>query len=244
MKSVSRALSLLSQFSENPEPKALGVIAADAGFDKATTRRMLVSMLEFGLIEQDPNNRKYTLGPGILPLARAREKQYPILPVAEKVIYELAEETGETTHFSVHVQNSMTVLRVAESMHAVRVHVPEGSVLPLHTSGAGIAYLSACDDATIDTILSVDLKRYTRNSYASAQAVRDSVKEAKALGYAQTAQTFEAGVFGIAMPVHRGDGMIAGVIGVATPSERTSAQAINRVVGCLKPAVARMESLI
>jgi len=244
MKSVSKALSLLSQFTVSATPKPLGAIAADAGLDKATTRRMLVAMCEFGIVEQDPSTRKYTLGPAVLSFARSREALHPIQNISEEIITEVAGRTGETAHFSVPTKSGMSVLRVAESPRTIRAHIDEGAILPFHTTGAGIAYLSACDAATVDRILSGDLASYTPDSYTTPQQVRDAIAEARSLGHAATSQTFGIDSSGLAVPVLLHDGRIAGVIGVTTPSERMNSRVRQAIVERLRMASEKIAMML
>ena len=244
MKTVSKALSLLVQFSVNATPKSLGAMATDAGLDKATTRRMLVAMRDFGMIEQDPKTRKYTLGTGILPLARAREALRPVRTVTGQMVRAIADQTGETAHFSVPGQDGLSVLCVAESSKPIRAYVAEGSVLPFHTTGGGIAYLSKCDDTVLDRILSAELPGYAPNSYTDPDRVRDAIAEARSLGYAATNQTFNEQSSGLAVPVMRSDGLIAGVLAVTTPSERMNSRSREKIVGCLMKASAKATSML
>ncbi|MFT5111764.1 MAG: DNA-binding IclR family transcriptional regulator [Parasphingorhabdus sp.] len=70
MQTTDKALSLLSQFSESRPQIGLSEFARLARFDKATTRRLLISLIRNGLVEQHPETRKYRLGASILSLAR------------------------------------------------------------------------------------------------------------------------------------------------------------------------------
>lgn len=244
MKTVTKALSLLQQFVVTAEPKSLGSIAAEAELDKATTRRMLLSMCKFGFIEQNPVTREYALGPAILPLARAREKQRPLTSVVEYFVQQISKDTGETAHFSVHAQNAMSVLCVAESNKTIRAHLTEGSLLPCHTTGAGIAYLSACDDALVSEITKSELIGTTPFSYTTETAVLAAVSEARNLGYSLTEQTFEEDLCGISVPVFQGNDVLAGVIGVTTPIQRMNVDAKDRIVKCLQQSARQISNAL
>lgn len=244
MKTVSKALSLLSQFSESAEPRSLGVMAETAGLDKATTRRMLVSLVDFGMVEQVPATREYTLGPGVLPLARSREAYRPLQVVAQDMIAGIARDTGETTHFSVAAQHALSVLCVAESSQPIRVHISEGALLPLHSSGAGIAYLSASPDRVVSKVLSSDLPGSAKNSYTTPERVLAAIKEAQTQGVAITSQTHDEDVCGIAIPVRAGTGTLVGAIGVATPLHRMDEKTRTQIVARLKAAAGELARLL
>ena len=57
MSTVDKAISLLDLFSVETPEHGLTEIARRSGFDKATTRRLLVSLARHGFIEQDVGTR-------------------------------------------------------------------------------------------------------------------------------------------------------------------------------------------
>ncbi len=87
MSTVAKAVALLDVLGRGEPERALADLARVAGFDKATTRRLLVALIEQGLVEQDAESRLYRLGVGIARLALLRETQFPFLrtatPIAE-----------------------------------------------------------------------------------------------------------------------------------------------------------------
>lgn len=220
------------------------VLAETAGLDKATARRMLMSLVDFGMIEQIPATREYTLGPGVLPLARAREAYRPLQVVAQEITAGIARATGETTHFSVAAQNAISVLCVAESSKPIRAHISEGELLPLHTTGAGIAYLSASSEQIVKKVLSSDLPGSTTFSYTTPDRVLAAIEEARAQGVAITSQTHDDGVCGIAIPVRAGNGTLVGAIGVATPVNRMNEKTRALIVARLKAAATELAKLL
>ena len=234
MKSVTKALGLLQQFTHDPELKSLGQIASVARLDKATTRRMLLALCEFGLLEQNVKTRNYSIGPAVLPLARAREKFKPVLSMVEPMVQQISTDVGETAHFSVFSQKALSVVVVAQSPKTIRVHISEGSKLPLHTSGAGIAFLAASSDETVERLLNQELRKYTPHSYTSVQAVYEAVAAARTKGYAFTQQTYEEDVCGISTAITDDAGLVAGIISVATPIQRMNKEVEEKIVDKLQ----------
>lgn len=220
MSTVSKALTLLNLFTQGSTDAALGELAAQAGIDKATTRRMLVTLCEFGFVEQDPASRKYRIGPAVLPLARARERVRPLLSIVEAELHAIRDDLDETTHFSVAGRHALTVVRVIESRKSMRVHIDEGDKLPLCNTAAGIAYLASVNEGDLLKFLGNDLGASTAHSFTDPQAVRAAIAQARTEGIAATSQTFEEQVCGIGVAVRDGAGKVLGAIGVATPLHR------------------------
>ncbi len=100
VRAVSRALAVLRAFRQDQPSLALAEIAAAAQLDRATARRMLLTLIEEGLVRQDPSTQRYTLTLRVLELAAAvptgglREEARPVM-------LRLARETGATVFLSV-----------------------------------------------------------------------------------------------------------------------------------------------
>lgn len=242
VKTVTKALSLLDLFLETPGRQSLGALAESAGLDKATARRMLVAMCDYGLVEQDGASRLYALGPRVLPLARAREADRPLLSVVDPEVRAVAAALGETCHFSLPAHGALSVLCVAEADRPIRVHVREGSTLPLHTTGAGIAFLAASDDSVVERVLAGPMPAAVPGSYVTPAVVRAAVADARRLGYARTDQTFEADVTGTARVVRDGRGAVVGALGVAMPVHRMTPEVEAQTLARLEQAVDRLTS--
>ena len=100
MGTVSKALSLLDILASSQGPKGLSGIAAAAGFDKATTRRLLVELANSGYVVQNNDNRDYELGPALQVLGRIREDRFSLYRTILPFVRTLAERTDETVHAS------------------------------------------------------------------------------------------------------------------------------------------------
>ncbi|RUW97142.1 IclR family transcriptional regulator, partial [Mesorhizobium sp. M8A.F.Ca.ET.059.01.1.1] len=100
MSTVGKAISLLELFTVAEPELGLSDLARRSGFDKATTRRLLVALTGHGLVEQDAATRHYRLGAGLSRLARIREARFPFLQTAVPLVRDLASATAETVHLS------------------------------------------------------------------------------------------------------------------------------------------------
>ena len=134
MKTVDRAMQVLATFTERRPEIGLSDLARATNIDKATTRRLLISLLKHGMVEQN-KNRDYRLGPGVLGLAKIREASVPIEKIVQPILEHLSSESGETAHFSMLTGNTITNISIIESEHANRVIMDAGdihSVLTCH----------------------------------------------------------------------------------------------------------------
>ena len=223
MGTVSKALGLLGILAQPDARHGLTEIARLSGYDKATTRRLLVELKDQGFVEQDEQTRAYLLGPTLLMLGRAREDRFPFLKIALPVVRSLAEASGETAHASEYAAGAMASVCSQESDKSNRVIVPDGERLPLHATASGLAYLSASAAGFVDAILGKALPGYATNTLTDPDALRRLIATARGQGYALCNQLRADGVCSVASPILGPRGTPVGAIAVAMPSVRADA---------------------
>ena len=176
MSTVGKAVSLLKMFTAIEPEIGLSELARAAGFDKATTRRLLVSLADHGLIEQDAISRRYRLGAGLSRLARIRDVHFPFVQVAEPITRELAAETGETVHLSEFSAGALLTVHVELSARANRVNVDVGQVLPLHGTASGLICLAFSRPDVLERHFQAPLAAYTQHTITNRDKVMDAVR--------------------------------------------------------------------
>ena len=229
MSTVAKAISLLEMLGSGAPETALADLAKGAGFDKATTRRLLVSLIAQGLVEQDETTRLYRLGAGLTRLALMREAQFPFLRMAVPAVEALAARTGETVHLSEYTKRGLLTVHVIESAKANRVSVRLGEVLPMHATASGIAFLAFADDGTRTAVLAGPMPAFTPFTIGDAALLAEHAAAARARGHSIGAQGFEEGVMSVAAPILGADGHAIGTIAVAAPRVRTQQSDIERL---------------
>ena len=229
MSTVAKAISLLEMLGHGTPETALADLAKGAGFDKATTRRLLVSLIAQGLVEQDETTRLYRLGAGLTRLALMREAQFPFLCMAVPAVEALAAQTEETVHLSEHSRRGLLTVHVIESTRANRVSVPLGEVLPMHATASGIAFLAFAEERTRAAVLAGPMPAFTPFTIGDTTMLAEHVAAARARGYSIGAQGFEEGVMSVAAPILGADGFAIGTIAIAAPRVRTQKSDIERL---------------
>lgn len=228
MSTVAKAVSLLEALGADAPELGLADLARRAGFDKATTRRLLVSLIEGGLVEQDELSRNYRLGAGLSRLALLREAKFPFRSTALPVVERLAQETGETVHLSEYSSRGLVSVHVIESTKANRVSVPVGMILPLHATASGIALLAFAAKKLREATANGALEAFTQHTVGEPAKLLEMVEAARARGYSTSAQGFEEGVFSVASAILGPDGLAVGALAVAAPQVRIRKGDIER----------------
>jgi DNA-binding IclR family transcriptional regulator len=225
MQTVDKAVELLGYFSERQPEFGLSELARVAGFDKASTRRLLLALIKHDYIEQNPRTRAYRLGAGVLRLARIRETTTPLEAITTPLLEELVETTGETAHFSLRSGGSISTVGLVETTKSNRIHFVLGEEGSLHATASGIVCLAYSDSSATNEILQNGLQAYTVNTITDARRFREMLKVVARQGYHINQEMFEQGVCSIAAPVFNETLEPIGAIAVAAPSSRFDEQA-------------------
>lgn len=229
MSTIGKAMALLDTFGLDEPDLGLTEIARATGFDKATTRRLLVQLSAHGMIEHDPVSRRYRLGPAVVRLSRIRDVHFPFLEVARPFVQSLAEETGETTHLSEFDSGYLNSTFVAESSRANRVSVSVGARLPLNGTASGLAWLAHAPDSYVETYLSKPLESHTRFTLTDPLLLRSVLMETRTRGYSVSVQGHEEGVYSTGAPIFGRDRTPIGAVAIACPLVRTDSSSSSRL---------------
>ena len=238
MGTVSKALLLIDILSGPEARLGLTEIARASGFDKATTRRLLVELKANGFVEQDETRRDYMLGPALLRFGRLREARFPYARIADPVVRALAEATGETAHASEYGGGVLASIAVQASDKSNRVIVELGEHFPLHATASGLAVLSASPAAVVDAVLAKALARFSDQTQTDPARIAALVEQTRARGYALSDQLKERGVHSVAAAIRSPTGLPVGAVAVAMPSVRATPDAVAKAGALVRDAAA------
>jgi DNA-binding IclR family transcriptional regulator len=244
MKTVDKAMGLLSHFTPTQPEIGLSELARLADLDKATTRRILKSLIKHHFIEQNQITKAYRLGSGFLHLARVREATTPITAIATQTVDWLCETTHETAHASVAGPSALITIAHKEPHRGTVVMIDPTEPLPFHATASGIAFLAFNEPDLMEAALRQQLGKYTKFTETDPDAIRQRVLKAKEDGFYLNEHGFESDVAGLAMPYFNADGSAAGAIAVAMPITRKSDELVTKVKRNVAAASARITTAI
>ena len=227
MGTVSKALGLLDILKTPEEQLGLTEISRVAGFDKATTRRLLLELMSNGFVEQDETNKNYVLGPALQVLGRAREERFPVFKTIYPIVRNLAEATDETVHATEYSSFMLISICAQESTKSNRVSLTLGQKLPLHATASGQAFLAASQPAFVESFMKRPRTKFTAQTPMDDEQLRSLIKATKARGYSVSNQSMEDGIHSVAAAFRNLNGKPIGTIAIAMPSIRADVKKIN-----------------
>jgi len=231
MATVDNALRLLNLFSQGHSEIGLTEFKALSGFDKGTTHRYLKSLKALGYLEQNAATKAYRLGPTIVRLAAIREQTFPLTKIVAMHVDALAERTGELVHASLKTDEGMSSLHHKDGgISGARVGFDPAEILPMHATSSGIAVLAFGSPDLLENLAQSSFEKFTENTNTAFTAVKETVRQARNLGFSHMSQSYEAEVTSVGLPFFDNSGEAIGAISVATPRFRMTDEFRNEIL--------------
>jgi len=205
---VTRAVAVLRLLSRSRAPLGLTAIAQALDLVPSTALHILRALAAERLLQVDPQTKRYRLGVGLLPLARAVQEGGDFPSLVRPMLDELSARYGVTA-IGVELPDldHMVVVALSRSQAPVRLHVDVGSRFPALISATGrcLAAFSGQPWPEIE-------KRFRRLRWHNApgyETWRKEVEQARRQGYSIDRGNYISGVTIVAVPVLGARGTIS-----------------------------------
>ena len=218
IKSLVKAISVMKSFDPNNPELGVSDMAQRVGLSKPTANRILATLVYGGLLEQNAQTSKYMIGSGLFNLGSLFLLTRDIVKVAEPIIKELSELTGEVVN--VHIRDksySIIVLR-EESKHTFRFAHHVGSFFPAYAVAAGKALLSELTDAEIDHLYPREkLTPLTAKTLATRKELKKELEQVRETGVAFNREQSRESVESVAAVIRDAGGTAVAAMSIAAP---------------------------
>ncbi|MGI5466920.1 IclR family transcriptional regulator [Streptomyces sp. CA-132043] len=213
LSSAAKTLRVLRALAGLETPRKLSGIADRAGVPKATTHRLLATLIEEGYARADGDGR-YGIGPELRALAAE------VLPEdatgIEAVLRALQQRLGQTVHLAALSGGSATYTHKVDPGHAYRIATEVGMALPLHASAAGkvlLAHLPADEAAAL--LDRAGLPARTPRTITDRDRLAAQLATVRERGFATEYEEADGAVCSVAAPVLDGEGYPMGAVSVS-----------------------------
>jgi IclR family transcriptional regulator, acetate operon repressor len=199
MRSLERALLIISVLQRIRTPMKLTDVAREAELHIATTQRILNVLTKFNYVQQEPAG--YTMGIASVLNAHAFLVSDTLSLVATPVLQQLTITTGLTASLSVRVGFNQVLLVRIEGEHPLRYQLPVGEQLPLHLGGARVL-AAAMSEADLDQLISsLPAIKLVSGEVLTTQDFRSTLNQIRSQGFAVGSNQRELGAASAAVPV-------------------------------------------
>ena len=205
MNSIEKALEILKTFPPGNKPMGTVEISTKLGFHKATTSRILLTLTRKGILTQDPETKKFHLGPSALDIGRAvlDSLSGDIAAIARHHIDQLRDELGETVVLEQFMVESTVIIHMAEGLQRVRLAGGIGDRLPMNATAGAKAILAFLDpEVALELIEShAAFESFTPKTITDTDQLMTQLQEIREKGYASDSEETEYGISAVGVPV-------------------------------------------
>jgi len=239
VQSVDRAVSVMEFLSRNGWT-GVTEVANELGIHKSTAYRLLTTLRDRGLVEQDAVTEKYRLGFGVVLLASTVTADLDVLRCGRPVCERLSEQTQETVTVAVLEGDDAVVIHQSISKVSALSVDWTGRHTPLHATAAGKIFLAHMTADQQRRVLRRPLERFTENTIVDPALLRDHVRGIVDDGFGYTVEELEVGLNAVGAPIRSSDGGVVGAVSVSSPVFRLPVESIPETAELVKEAGAEI----
>jgi DNA-binding IclR family transcriptional regulator len=218
---VTRALAILRLLGRHSEPLTLKTIATDLGMVPSTCLHILRVLVEEGLVKADTATKRYSLGVGMLALARSVIDSSPFAALVQPVLDHISASWNVTTiGVEIRGADDLVVLALARPNTPFRLHVDVGSRFPAMTSATGRLVAAHTDISEAEL-----RRRFSAAQWDQAPNWESWLKEVETVrrrGYSIDRGNYIGGITVLAVPIFDRHGHVTHAIVAAGVADQIS----------------------
>lgn len=227
IKSLDRALSVFAYLSQD-QGKPLTALAEETGQSPATLYRILVTLQGQGLVEFDPGEQVWHIGPRAFIIGSQFLRRTSLVERARPVMRRLMEFTGETANLGIERNGMVLFLSQVETHESIRAFFPPGTMSDMHSSGIGKVLLANMEPTQQERFLKkMALPRYTEKTIVTHDEIVAHLAIIKSAGFAVDNEEKNLGMRCIAAPVFDYNREVVAGLSVSGPISRVSVAATD-----------------
>lgn len=221
--SLARGLEVICAFTRDTPSMTLSDVAKVTGMSRATTRRLLLTLVREGYAEK--RDRHFSLRPKVLQLGYSALSSVGILDIVQPVMNALSQKTQESIYTAVLTGDEVTYLARSTPDRVISVSINIGNRLPAYAVSTGRVLLAGESDETLERYFNrLKLEKHTSNTVRSVAQLRAIIAETRELGYSLVDEELEEGVRSLSVPIYDAGGQVIAALNACCPSMRFPVQ--------------------
>ncbi|QNG58540.1 IclR family transcriptional regulator [Metabacillus idriensis] len=230
VKSVSRALDIITLVSLKKGGLGVTEIANQIDINKSSVYRILSTLVQYGYVEQDHETGKYKLGYKFLEISSKLLESIDLRAEARMYLQELENETNEVIHLVVYDQGEVVYIEKLDGNETLRMHSKVGKRAPMHCTSVGKAILAHLPSSIVLDILDrKGLPMHTDKTITNKEAFLAELMTVRQKGYALDLEENEYGITCIAVPIFDHMGQAIAAVSISGPTIRMTEQRLDQL---------------
>jgi DNA-binding IclR family transcriptional regulator len=219
VQSVERAVAILDALRAEGDYLGVTQLSNELRLHKSTVHRLLASLQKGGLVQRDPNTRKYRLGIGLVELGNAVLNTRGLPQGALPYLHYVADEVEEVAYLAIRDDDRILNILQVPAPHLVQSVSWLGSG-SLHSTSTGKVFLANTSEEDVESYLSRGLSPVTKQTVTDREELLRELEQVRLRGYATSWEESEEGINAVAVPIRDSQEQVVAVMGVVGPSYR------------------------
>ncbi|WP_042350309.1 IclR family transcriptional regulator [Bacillus massiliigorillae] len=216
VKSVSRALDIITILSLKKGGLGVTEIANQIDINKSSVYRILSTLVQYGYVEQDADTGRYKLGYKFLEISSKLLESIDLRTEAQPFLKELENETNEVIHLVVYDQGEVVYIEKLEGNELLRMHSRVGKRAPMHCTSVGKTILANLPTNVVLSILETrGMPSHTKYSIVDKDELLQELAKVKECGFAYDLEENEYGITCIAAPIFDHAGQVIAAVSIS-----------------------------
>lgn len=227
LKSLVKVMRILGCFSTINRSLSLTELCATTGYPRSTTHRLVSSMREVGLLDQERQRDRYRLGLKLFELGNIVLANMDLHREARRHVEALSQISGQVVHLALFDGRQAIVIHRASSSPEGGTPLTLIEAAPVHCTSVGKAILAFQPGEVIDGIIEAGLKRFTDNTITNGKKLRAELAQIRKRGYAIDDGEHQPGLRCIGAPIHDSSGRVIAGVSISGPAWKIPATEIE-----------------
>lgn len=220
-------------------------LAKTLGLTQASCHRLLQSLMQEGVVEQDGASKLYRLSLDLFCLAAQAAAGNDLRTLARPALLRLNASLSDTVLLMVRSGFDAVCLDRVEGQYPIRTFTGDvGGRVALGVGQGSLVILANLPSAEQEEVLRYNLPRIQHYNVYDEVYLRNAVRQARALGYSAKTDGLLEGMAGIAVPVFDGNGRVVAALSIGTHVARLSDERLPIVRDMLLREARQLSALI
>jgi len=230
---VSRSIAILRLLGRVKQGMGVKAIADELGLVPSTCLHILRVLVSEDLVRVDPGTKQYSLGSGMVSLAKSVLEGGGFVRLVQPTLNRLASTRGITAiGVEITPRKTVVVLALSKSNQPFRLHVDVGSEFSSLVSATG--RLIAAYSGETWTRLRKKFNVIPWDNPLSFDTWKKQVEQARACGWSVDRDNFVNGLTAVAVPVFASNGSLTHTLVAMDLSSRMSAAVVSDLAATMQ----------
>lgn len=244
--SIRRTVRLLRELIEsNRRGATSSELAARAGLDRSTARRMLQCLVDEDLLAYDADTRRYAFGHLAYDIGLAASERLDLPQLCKPALARIADDTGDTVFLMIRSGDEAVCADRAVGSYPIKTFIVDvGTRRPLGIGAGSLAMLSALPEDVEELVLANNAPRIGNYGGMTQERLRAMAREARQQGYVAMDVVDVPGARTVGVAITTGSGRPVAALSVAAIAMRMTPDRVTALLAILRREAREVERLL